>query len=388
MTQNLNAVLTLNGLMNSGTGQLSFGASSSAGRLTIGASNGNELDLVAASAPVRIDVAIQSGNNSASIAVSGSNSVILNGANTYLGGTTIAGGTLQLGNGGTTGTLASAAGIADNGTLIINHSDALNISNSITGSGNLTQAGGGTLTLSGANTYTGATAVMQGKLVFASSTSTLSSLTVADGGTAAVTAGGSRLLSVANLSLNNTGTLDLTDNSLIIPYTGTPPMGAIGLLLKRGYNAGAWNGTGISSSAVTGNPTMSLGYAAASDVGLTTAFGSAVVVKYTRVGDSSLDGRVDLGNDFNLFLQGFISASATSWELGDYNYDGKTDSADFGMFIDGYKAQSNSLGALESAIISAPLLTMSQKTTMLAAVPEPAVLMIPVLIGLLSFRRR
>ncbi len=230
----------------------------------------------------------------------------------------------------------------------------------------------------------------QGKLVFASAMTSLSSLSIADGATAAVAAGGSHLLSAGSLSLNNTGILDLADNSLIVRNF---PMTAVGLLLRNGYHSGAWNGPGIQSSSSSGNSTMSLGYANAADVGLTAVAGqpitgNVVVVKCTRVGDSSLDGKVDLGNDFNLFLQGFVAANSSSWELGDYNYDEKTDATDFGIFIDGYMAQNNSLGALENAVVSTPLLSTSQKAALLATIPEPAMLTIPLLIGILGFRQR
>ncbi len=95
--QNFIAVLTLNGLMNSGTGQLTFAPGSSGGRVAIGANSTNELDLAAAAYAAQfIDIPIQNGITAGSIVVLGSSIVILNGANTYTGDTTIAGGTLQL----------------------------------------------------------------------------------------------------------------------------------------------------------------------------------------------------------------------------------------------------------------------------------------------------
>jgi hypothetical protein len=119
-----------------------------------------------------------------------------------------------------------------------------------------------------------------------------------------------------------------------------------------------------------------LGVGEAKNLGITTLdenaiTGNAVIVKYTYYGDSSLDGKVDLGNDFNLFLQGYLGGGG-GWEFGDYNYDGKVDNTDFGIFIDGYKSQGNSLGALEQFIELSPELSSAQKSALLSAVPEPA----------------
>ncbi len=54
-------------------------------------------------------------------------------------------------------------------------------------------------------------------------------------------------------------------------------------------------------------------------------------MKYTYVGDSSLDGKVDLGNDFNLFtLIGYLTPNSnTRGNFGDYNYDGVVNNDDF-----------------------------------------------------------
>src|SRR6201999_885085 len=100
----------------------------------------------------------------------------------------------------------------------------------------------------------------------------------------------------------------------------------IASLLKTGYNAGAWNGTGIASSVghADASHSTALGYIDNADFAYASIDGEpvgdhSIVVKFTSYGDSSLDGKVDLGNDFNLFLQGYIG-HGSGWELGDYNY--------------------------------------------------------------------
>jgi hypothetical protein len=115
-------------------------------------------------------------------------------------------------------------------------------------------------------------------------------------------------------------------------------------------------------------------------------------VKYTYVGDGSLDGKVDLGNDFSLFLEGYLKPSlltdSNSWALGDYNYDGVVNNTDFGLFIDGFKGQGGSLGDLAGVIESSALLSTAQKAQLLSVVPEPTMLGATALAGLAMVIRR
>ncbi len=194
-------------------------------------------------------------------------------------------------------------------------------------------------------------------------------------GSLALTPGGNKLLLTTSLTLENNAHLDLADNDALIAYTGTTPATSIRALLIAGYNNGTWDGAGIASSIAASNAShlTALGYAEAADVGITTFDGqpvtNAILIKYTYAGDSSLDGKVDLGNDFNLFLQGYLNHGST-WELGDYNYDNQVTTADFDLFIDAYKQQNGSLGDLDQAIELSPVLTVSQKTPATRSCPS------------------
>ncbi len=177
--------------------------------------------------------------------------------------------------------------------------------------------------------------------------------------------------------------VDLNDNDLIMPYTiGNSPISQIQGYLAAGYNGGAWNGgSGIASAAAAADATKltALGYGDAKDLGITSddntpigGDGNAVIVKYTYYGDSNLDGKVDLGNDFNLFLIGYLTPNSTGWELGDYNYDNVVDATDFGLLVDSLKNEGpNALGQLDNIISASPLLSSAQKASLLAVVPEP-----------------
>jgi len=109
--------------------------------------------------------------------------LVLNGINTYTGGTVIQDGTLQvsadekLGDvaGGLTfegGMLHTTASFESNrdvaltgtGTFLTDDATTLTVSGSLDGEGGLTKAGGGELVLAGASSYSGATSVAQGTL--------------------------------------------------------------------------------------------------------------------------------------------------------------------------------------------------------------------------------
>ena len=105
----------------------------------------------------------QSGTGNASLAMHGGGTVILNGSNTFAGGTWIDTGTLQIGTGGTSGELG-LGDVIDDGTLIYDRSDAQTWANEISGTGRLEKMGDGTLTLGGDNTYAGETLVAGGTL--------------------------------------------------------------------------------------------------------------------------------------------------------------------------------------------------------------------------------
>jgi hypothetical protein len=265
----------------------------------------------------------------------------------------------------------------------------------------ITVAGGASLTLGGAVTATGRTInkTGDGRLNLGNAAA-LTALAGNVGGTFNVNGGivainahtgADSAAAVTALNLNNGATLDVTNNDLIYAYTGTnSPAAAVRSMLVSGYNSGTWDGSGVATS--LGSAVKGLGYAEAADVGITEFDGvnvtSAVLVKYTYYGDSSLDGKVDLGNDFNLFLQGFLSGGST-WELGDYNYDDTVDMNDFALFVDGISAQGVPLGDLQGLIAGSGVLSAGQRVEMLSLVPEPTSLSVcAALAGVAVLRRR
>jgi dockerin type I repeat protein len=155
-----------------------------------------------------------------------------------------------------------------------------------------------------------------------------------------------------------TAAWDLSNNAAIVDYTGTSPLATIADQIKSGRGNGAWNGTGITSSAAAAVASDSsnihktaLGFAEASLLSFNTyqgqsLDGSAVFVRYTFTGDANLDGAVTTA-DFTSLATNF-NQSGKSWIDGDFNYDGKVNALDFNAVATnfGQTMSSASLGTL------------------------------------------
>jgi hypothetical protein len=284
------------------------------------------------------------------------------------------GGILTLNNGANAAAINVAAGnqaisapilLVSSVTVTVSSAgNTLAISGGISGAGGLTLAGSGTVSLSGLNFYLGATSVNSGQLNVGSSGAlpATTALTVGTASVAATVLFASKVgqATVSSLAILGNSTLDLTNNSLAINYTGASPAATIRGYLVAGYNGDQWNGTGIISStaAATSNHITALGY---------TDSGSQILIKYTWIGDTDLDGVVTADDLANMAPVGTTNAT---WAMGDFNYDGVVNQDDYSLFA---------LGAAESN-------SQNISTTL----PEPAaVAMLGVAgMGMLSRKRR
>jgi hypothetical protein len=153
------------------------------------------------------------------------------------------------------------------------------------------------------------------------------------------------------VSINGSGRLDVSDNAIIVDYTGASPMAAVRTLLVNGRGTtgapATWNGLGgIMSTAASpsiqglgGNnndgQSLSLGYAENSNLpsGSYSVFAgqtvdsSAILLRYTKGADANLDGSVGT-SDSDLLTANFGVASSGQWFLGDFDYSGLCDNAD------------------------------------------------------------
>jgi hypothetical protein len=176
-------------------------------------------------------------------------------------------------------------------------------------------------------------------------------------------------VNITSLAISGNGTLDLNNNHIIIDYTpGNDPIASIAAMIKSGFNGGAWNGTGIVSSAAAANSSSyGIAYADAADLGNPAGLSSGQIeVMYTLLGDANLDGKVN-GADFAILATNFNKAvsGSSGWDQGDFNYDGKINGADFASLASNFNK-----GASQSA--DASLLSFAQANGLTADVPEPA----------------
>jgi hypothetical protein len=180
-------------------------------------------------------------------------------------------------------------------------------------------------------------------------------------------------LSMSGTPAAPTAKLDLTNNALVIDYTGTSPITDVRGRLSAGFSGGAWTGNGIvSSSAIAASKKTGIGYAESAAMGTTSFAGqsfdtTSVVMAYVLLGDTNLSGNVD-STDFSAMAGGFGSSGAV-WTQGDVNYDGKVNTVDFNYLAGNFGS-------------STPAPTLG------SVVPEPAGLLgFGVLAGLLLPRR-
>ena len=204
--------------------------------------------------------------------------LVLNGTNSYSGGTLLNAGTLQISGdanlgdasadlgiaGGTLHTTADivsgrAVDLAGAGTLLTDGGTALTLNGLVSGTGSLAKSGAGTLMLTADNSYAGATAVEAGTLFIMGDQSLASGLTsVASGAT-----------------LGGTGTIG-GDVTLADGATLAPGAGAVGTLT------------------INGNLALASGSRLAFEFGEANAVGGALNDLVAVGGDLTLDGTIDV----------------------------------------------------------------------------------------------
>jgi hypothetical protein len=238
-----------------------------------------------------------------------------------------------------TGNVSYARGTAvrviDQGSLTVDASGALlagamqnDATFVVNGSANLLPIDGSGNTTLGANAFLLADHVRQSSLV--EGAGAITSINN-NGGPVGVS-------NLKSLSLNATARLDLTNNDMVIDYSGPSPANTIRQLLRNAYNNGAWNAPGLTSSSAAGSSHhAAIGFAQSTDLYSTfpqtfsgqTVDNTSVLLKYTVLADANLDAVVAT-EDFN-FLAANFGGTGKRWSQGDFNYDGSVDTIDFNL---------------------------------------------------------
>jgi hypothetical protein len=184
-----------------------------------------------------------------------------------------------------------------------------------------------------------------------------------------LSAGGGKVVNVDDLAMDANGKLDLTDNALIIDYTGDSPMPAVHGWIQHARAAGTWSQSGLTTS--LGDATHhALGMAESSDLfwSFPASFqgdpvdATSVLVKYTYYGDANLDGAVDIRDLYQLACHW---KTTDDWFCGDFNYDNYVDVHDLTLLAINWQA---GVGGAPAQPIEAALSIFGLPSV---SVPEP-----------------
>ena len=251
-----------------------------------------------------------------------SGTLVLNGSNTYTGGTALDGGVLVVGSNSAlgSGVLSAAAGttldsnqsvtlgndVALAGTLSLAGSNALTLNGMISGAGGLIKNGASLLTLGGANTYLGPTALNAGGLILANSGALGNGALNAAGGTSLDSSASVSVGNAINLAGNLTigGSADLTLGGGINGSGSLTKEGAANLILTSAN--GFLGGLNLNAG------TLTLGNAGALGLGGLTVGGGATLGNSAALNLGStvlLNADLTLAGTQDLVLGGVVSGA-------------------------------------------------------------------------------
>jgi autotransporter-associated beta strand protein len=192
---------------------------------------------------------------------------------------------------------------------------------SYSGSVQLVKRGGGTLILTGSSSSTGGTRIEAGEIVVRNIAALGTGPVWVSPGARLTLDVGAAGLTVAALTLDAGGLIDLGYGRLTIAPRGFTES-VIRSRLIDGRGDGSWNGTsGIMSRTAASLVGGGVGSRGNADGSLAVAFAAA--------GDMNLDGGVDILDVTDLLASGlYDSGLAAGWPQGDFNYDNVADVLD------------------------------------------------------------
>ena len=192
---------------------------------------------------------------------------------------------------------------------------------SYSGSVQLVKRGSGTLILTAASSSTGGTRIEGGEIVVRNSAALGNGPVWVSPGARLTLDVGAAGITVAALTLDAGGLIDLGSGRMTIAPGGFTES-VIRSRLIDGRGDGSWNGTsGIMSRTAASLVGGSVGYAGSAD--------GTLAIAFTAVGDMTLDGSVDVLDATDLLASGlYDSGLAADWSRGDFNYDNVVDVLD------------------------------------------------------------
>ncbi|EDJ1927008.1 fibronectin-binding autotransporter adhesin ShdA [Salmonella enterica] len=302
------------------------------------------------------------------IVKSGSDELIVTGANDYSGGTTISGGTLTADHADSLGT----GTIANNGVLQVGEGE---LKNTLSGTGSLVKIGTGELTLNGDNDYSGGTTIDDGVLI-ADNADSLGTGAVANNGVLQVGEGELENTLSGTGSLVKTGTGELTlsgdndysggttidDGVLIADNADSLGTGAVAnngeLQVGEGELENTLSGSG--SLVKTGTGELTLNGDNSYSGGTTITGGTLIAANVNALGGGDVDNagtlKLDAEGEFNLANVTTQSGATTELSKGTtLNVDSLTQQADSTLNIDLSKTNGESAITADSVSLAGAL---------------------------------
>ncbi|EHA2776892.1 fibronectin-binding autotransporter adhesin ShdA [Salmonella enterica] len=302
------------------------------------------------------------------IVKSGSDELIVTGANDYSGGTTISGGTLTADHADSLGT----GTIANNGVLQVGEGE---LKNTLSGTGSLVKIGTGELTLNGDNDYSGGTTIDDGVLI-ADNADSLGTGAVANSGVLKVGEGELENTLSGTGSLVKTGTGELTlsgdndysggttidDGVLIADNADSLGTGAVAnngeLQVGEGELENTLSGSG--SLVKTGTGELTLNGDNSYSGGTTITGGTLIAANVNALGGGDVDNagtlKLDAEGEFNLANVTTQSGATTELSKGTtLNVDSLTQQADSTLNIDLSKTNGESAITADSVSLAGAL---------------------------------
>lgn len=185
---------------------------------------------------------------------------------------------------------------------------------------------------------------------------------------------------------------DITNNGVVINYTGDSPLARTGELIQFGYANGEWNANGIASSTAATDNNLGVGYGEASVIGSTTEFlgmptdETSILIRTTLKGDTDLNGTVDF-NDLLKTAQNYGTTTGKRWTEGDSNYDGLTDFNDLLALAQNYDQSLLNDSLSDVLNDQSGFNFMSDWATVQSMIPEPGMISL-IGLGLMLMRRK
>ena len=220
-----------------------------------------------------------------------------------------------------------------------------------------------------------------------------------EAGTLKILAGGTAAsLSTLNAitvttTAGSTAKLDITNNAVVVDYAVAPavsPLATLTAQIKSARATGNWSGPGITSSNAAADTTKGIGIVESSAITgkIPTLFGTpdttAVLLRYTYLGDTNIDGTVNFDDLINLAQN--YNGTGKTWFNGDSDYNGTVNFDDLIPLAQNYNKSNPTLTAGQLSSFGGDF--ASDWALAASLVPEPTTLAAVSLLGTTVIRRR